>query len=262
MFTGKERNAESSNDYFGARYYASSMGRFLSPDPGGVAFSDPSNPQSWNLYSYVQNNPLVNVDRDGRDCVKDNGDGTVSTNTGDCANENEDAANHEHYIDCDGCSKSSTGARLDSNTGNLYLTNANGSVIDGTMVVGFGDPASPSSQTGADTSTSGMSTTIDTFGTNWSTTQWRNGIHPYRDNNPGDIVSGRFVNSRGAVGADGRFGVFSSTGKGKAALDALLHSPGYSSLSINDAVSRYAPGFENNTAGYQQFLQNVIVLQL
>jgi len=35
--TGKERDAESGNDYFGARYMASSMGRFLSPDP--TAFS-------------------------------------------------------------------------------------------------------------------------------------------------------------------------------------------------------------------------------
>jgi RHS repeat-associated protein len=31
-FTAKERDAESGNDYFGARYYASSMGRWLSPD--------------------------------------------------------------------------------------------------------------------------------------------------------------------------------------------------------------------------------------
>jgi RHS repeat-associated protein len=63
-FTGKERDAESGNDYFGARYYASSMGRFLSPDDG----SDQNNfsPQSWNLYSYVQNNPLTNTDADGR----------------------------------------------------------------------------------------------------------------------------------------------------------------------------------------------------
>ena len=30
--TGKERDAESGNDYFGARYYASTMGRWLSPD--------------------------------------------------------------------------------------------------------------------------------------------------------------------------------------------------------------------------------------
>ena len=31
-FTGKERDSESGNDYFGARYYASTMGRFMSPD--------------------------------------------------------------------------------------------------------------------------------------------------------------------------------------------------------------------------------------
>ena len=31
-FTGKERDGETGLDYFGARYYASSMGRFMSPD--------------------------------------------------------------------------------------------------------------------------------------------------------------------------------------------------------------------------------------
>ncbi|MFP5237880.1 MAG: RHS repeat-associated core domain-containing protein [Acidobacteriota bacterium] len=34
LFTQHERDAETGNDYFGARYYASSMGRFLSPDWG------------------------------------------------------------------------------------------------------------------------------------------------------------------------------------------------------------------------------------
>src|SRR5579875_296724 len=68
LFTGKARDAETAggvspfgvnqgNDYFGARYYGSSMGRFLSPDSVG---GDPENPQSWNLYSYVYNNPLTN----------------------------------------------------------------------------------------------------------------------------------------------------------------------------------------------------------
>ena len=32
LSTGKERDTESGNDYFGARYYASTMGRWLSPD--------------------------------------------------------------------------------------------------------------------------------------------------------------------------------------------------------------------------------------
>jgi RHS repeat-associated protein len=35
-FTGKERDTESGNDYFGARYYSSAMGRWMSPDPLGA----------------------------------------------------------------------------------------------------------------------------------------------------------------------------------------------------------------------------------
>jgi RHS repeat-associated protein len=63
-FTGKARDTESGNDYFGARYYGSSMGRFLSPDPllsSGV----PTDPQTWNRYSYGLNNPLRAIDPTG-----------------------------------------------------------------------------------------------------------------------------------------------------------------------------------------------------
>ena len=67
--TGKERDTESGNDYFGARYYASSMGRFLSPDWSAkedpVPYAQLEDPQSLNLYSYVRNNPLTRVDADG-----------------------------------------------------------------------------------------------------------------------------------------------------------------------------------------------------
>jgi RHS repeat-associated protein len=78
--TGKERDAESGLDYFGARYYSSSMGRFSSPDPSGLAYADPANPQSLNLYSYAQNNPLTNVDPTGLDCAyfNDAGNGIES----------------------------------------------------------------------------------------------------------------------------------------------------------------------------------------
>ena len=69
QFTGKERDTESGNDYFGARYYSSAMGRFMSPDwadkPEAVPYSDLPDPQSLNLYGYVRNNPLSRIDADG-----------------------------------------------------------------------------------------------------------------------------------------------------------------------------------------------------
>jgi RHS repeat-associated protein len=68
-FTGKERDSESGLDYFGARYYGSSMGRFMSPDwsknPTAVPYAKLENPQSLNLYEYVGNNPLSRSDLDG-----------------------------------------------------------------------------------------------------------------------------------------------------------------------------------------------------
>jgi RHS repeat-associated protein len=70
-FTGKERDTESGLDYFGARYYASNMGRWMSPDwadkPEAVPYSDLDDPQSLNLYGYVRNNPLNKADADGHD---------------------------------------------------------------------------------------------------------------------------------------------------------------------------------------------------
>jgi RHS repeat-associated protein len=68
-FTGKERDTESGNDYFGARYYSSSMGRFLSPDWSAkvapVPYAKLDNPQTLNLYAYVGNNPLNRTDPTG-----------------------------------------------------------------------------------------------------------------------------------------------------------------------------------------------------
>ncbi len=63
-YTGKERDSESGLDNFGARYDASSLGRFMSPDPGNVGVNR-LNPQSWNAYSYSLNNPLNLTDPTG-----------------------------------------------------------------------------------------------------------------------------------------------------------------------------------------------------
>jgi RHS repeat-associated protein len=68
-FTGKERDTETGNDYFGARYYSSTLGRFMSPDWAAKAEPIPyaklENPQSLNLYAYVQGNVETGVDHDG-----------------------------------------------------------------------------------------------------------------------------------------------------------------------------------------------------
>jgi RHS repeat-associated protein len=73
-FTGKERDTESGNDYFGARYYNSATGRWLSPDwstksDDPVPYANLTNPQSLNLYAYVGNNPLLRTDPTGHACT-------------------------------------------------------------------------------------------------------------------------------------------------------------------------------------------------
>jgi RHS repeat-associated protein len=70
-FTGKERDSESQLDYFGARYYSSGLGRWISADwspvPVPVPYADFSDPQSLNLYSYVRGLPTSRIDADGHD---------------------------------------------------------------------------------------------------------------------------------------------------------------------------------------------------
>jgi RHS repeat-associated protein len=65
QFTGKERDGETKQlDHFGTRAYSRYLGRFTSTDEP-FADQNEGDPQSWNLYAYVQNNPLAFVDPDG-----------------------------------------------------------------------------------------------------------------------------------------------------------------------------------------------------
>jgi RHS repeat-associated protein len=68
-FTGKERDGESNLDYFGARYYSSTEGRFSSPDKLKVTSKRVSDPQGWDLYEYAHDAPTVLFDPDGNDWV-------------------------------------------------------------------------------------------------------------------------------------------------------------------------------------------------
>ncbi|HEY0429715.1 MAG TPA: RHS repeat-associated core domain-containing protein [Pyrinomonadaceae bacterium] len=64
-FTSYERDSESDLDFAKARMYEYSHGRFTSPDDF-LSDTYTSNPQSWNLYVYVRNNPLNLTDPSGK----------------------------------------------------------------------------------------------------------------------------------------------------------------------------------------------------
>ena len=65
LFTGKERDDETGQDYFEARYMRASTGRFATVDPAMTIDRNLVTPQNWNRYTYVANNPLRYVDPDG-----------------------------------------------------------------------------------------------------------------------------------------------------------------------------------------------------
>ncbi|MDQ2842804.1 MAG: RHS repeat-associated core domain-containing protein [Acidobacteriota bacterium] len=64
--TGKQRDQETGLDYFGARYYGSNMGRFMSPDPMLIMQQKLMDPQQWNMYAYARDNPLRYIDQNGK----------------------------------------------------------------------------------------------------------------------------------------------------------------------------------------------------
>ena len=67
-FTGKERDAETGLDYFGARYFSGAQGRWTSPDAINLTDERVLNPSNTlNKYVYAGNNPLKYTDPDGRD---------------------------------------------------------------------------------------------------------------------------------------------------------------------------------------------------
>src|SRR5579884_4218322 len=82
QFTGQVRDSETGMDFFTARYYGSALGRFISPDPANAG-ADLLDPQSWNAYAYVRNNPLVLVDPMGL-CTFDAEGNAVEDENGAC----------------------------------------------------------------------------------------------------------------------------------------------------------------------------------
>jgi RHS repeat-associated protein len=70
-FTGQNADTTSALYDFTFREHSPTQGRWISPDPAGMAAVDLSNPQSWNRYAYVMNSPSNFIDPVGlyaKDC--------------------------------------------------------------------------------------------------------------------------------------------------------------------------------------------------
>ena len=67
-YTNHEQTDSSGLIYMQARFYLPGFGRFTAPDPARDQHFD--NTQSWNIYSYVQNNPVMNIDPNGMELVE------------------------------------------------------------------------------------------------------------------------------------------------------------------------------------------------
>lgn len=84
------------------------------------------------------------------------------------------------------------------------------------------------------------------------TVERQEGARNWRNNNPGNIEYGEFAKKQGAIGSDGRFAIFPSYDAGRKAKESLIFDgKGYKDKTLTDAIARYAPPGENNTAAYQ-----------
>ena len=117
LFTGKERDGETGLDYFEARYLSSAQGRFTSTDPKS---GWPSDPQSWNMYAYGRNNPLLYSDPDGQTYrVCQSGNDGKDTNCTEQSNELTDKQFNQFQKDSKG--------NMSFSGGKIYSKNDDGS---------------------------------------------------------------------------------------------------------------------------------------
>jgi RHS repeat-associated protein len=242
-FEGKERDTETGNDDFGARYYSNRFGRWLSADwsavPAPVPYANLTNPQTLNLYAMVADDPESFADLDGHDC-KNAGANGLGMDRGE-----------NHGMSCDQQSSAviaatttqlaaqniSTQAMQAQNQSSTTAT-ANGTTVTITTETTYAQPQGPV--------------------VGERTVENRTGTHAFRDNNPGNIRAGAFADANGAVGTDSGFAIFPSSGAGFQAMNSLLSSSSYQSLTVDQAINRYAPPSENNTATYQATIRTAV----
>ncbi len=82
-FATYTRDSATGNDYADQRYYTSVLGRFMTPDPYAGS-GGPTDPGSWNRYTYTSGDPINRVDPTGREFFEDPGYCDVGDGLLDC----------------------------------------------------------------------------------------------------------------------------------------------------------------------------------
>jgi len=171
-FGSKERDNETGLDYFIARYFSSIQGRFTSPDDF-LNDTHVSEPQSWNLYVYVGNNPLRYIDPTGE--IRRKPDGTVVFDPNDIDKKTGKAKDSDYiYIQRLGADGSITTTKWKAIKGSIYTDNgtkitaykATTAVsVEVTKANGFVDQKASAEQTAA---LSGSDNSTDCHGTTFA----------------------------------------------------------------------------------------------
>jgi RHS repeat-associated protein len=207
-FEGKERDTETQNDDFGARYYSWRYGRWLSSDwsavPVPVPYANLTNPQTLNLYSMVADDPESFADLDGHE-------------TGDRADVTNTTATNDNRLD---------GPPPGQQQGNGQTEQ---------QLAAQQKKAKPKKETAT---AKGKTVTIKRAD---GSKEIRHGNHPFRDNNPGNLKTTKY----GAIGQDKGFAIYSNEAAGWNALTQSLDN-NYMGSSIADTFTHYAPASDNN----------------
>jgi RHS repeat-associated protein len=113
------------------RELSPNQGRWISPDPSGMDAADSSNPQSWNRYAYVLNNPLSNSDPTGLWCYYG-----ATNDAGGIDLDNSDAADSRNYdfnttqAECEGAGGSNGGTWYADSTDTVNVDGGSPSMVD------------------------------------------------------------------------------------------------------------------------------------
>jgi RHS repeat-associated protein len=133
-FTGHERDSETGLDYMLARYYSSSLARFMAPDPLSGYLDKP---QGMNKYTYTVNNPLKYVDPNGLDFYLLNDKGKKVKGGDACDTEGACDKKGNLIVKSEALEDPDSGFTGTVNENGVQITGAEGSAAEGTYTAQF-----------------------------------------------------------------------------------------------------------------------------